>query len=69
MTMDDNEMECCGPGFASSQYPRGSTDKNQSMFPFERKMAEAIEARTGKTNVPANKPTGFKFEGPGSNDI
>lgn len=41
-----------GPAFASSQYERGPTDTNSAMFPFEKKQAEAIEARCGKTTSP-----------------
>jgi len=35
------------PDFPGSQYPRGPTDKNSAMFPFERRMADAIESRCG----------------------
>lgn len=37
----------CHPDFPGASYARGPTDKNDAMFPFERKMADAIEARCG----------------------
>ena len=65
--MEHNEN--CGPQLKSSVYDRGPGDTNQAMFPFEKAMADAINARAGgkPTNPPA-KPTGFRVNGPGTNE-
>ena len=49
--MPDDSDDCC-PGLASSQYERGPTDKNSSMFPMEKAVCDAIEARCGKATSP-----------------
>lgn len=48
----DSEDSDCGPGLASSQYERGPTNKNPAMFPMERAICDAIEARCGKAGSP-----------------
>ena len=59
----DND-DCCCPGFKDSQYNRGPSDKNPAMFDFERKMADAIEARCGRATDPqSGMPSDGKVDG------
>ncbi len=63
----ESEGSCC-PQLASSVYRRGPTDTNSAMFPMERKVAAAIEARCGKAtdDLPEPSPnSNARFGGPG----
>jgi hypothetical protein len=63
-----HEFKECGPDFPGSQYERGPSDKNPSMFDFEKKMADAIERRCGPATPPQPsyvKDVGMDPSGPG----
>lgn len=59
---------CEHPDFPGAQYERGPTSKNESMFPFEKKIADEIEARCGKQTSPqsGNEGVSSARSGPGS---